>query len=139
MKNRKKLLIKNTENIYNEIALQLAPFCDDETFSNEFVVETELDKPLIVIKYPGRKKIVRDGRIKYGNLFDFLVIPYIDGKPVDEKHFTYRKMLQDFVDYKIDNEDFWELLLEIFESNNLSKEPPKLAGYDAKIYLLALK
>ena len=141
MKNRKKITISDPTNIYHELALALHQYCECEKLSKEFVVEGTLVEPLIVIKYPGKKLRKREGnvRLKYGNLYDFLVIPYVNKKPVDEKYFTYRKMLRDFIDNKKDNDDFWFLIKELYEDNTLSKKPPQLPGINSEIYLFVLK
>ena len=141
MKDRKKITISDPKNIYHELALALHPYCDCEKLSREFVVEGTLEEPLIVIKYPGKKLQKREGNVrhKYGNLYDFLVIPYVNKKPVDEKYFTYRKMLRDFIDNKKDNDDFWFLIKELYDKNTLSKKPPQLPGINSEQFLLVLK
>jgi hypothetical protein len=143
MKNRKLLRINNYEKVFEELTHVLYPFRNKPELSMEFVVEGTLENPLIVLKYPGRKLVERDvqgsNAYKWGNLFDFLVIPYVDGKPVNEREFTYSKMLKDFLNNKLENEEFWELIESVFHYNHFTKEPPQLDGIDPKIFLLVLK
>ena len=130
------------KNIYEEIAKALDPYKDTEQFSNEFVVEGTLEKPIISIKYPAKKLVKleakRKSSAKYGNLFDFMVVIYNNGKE-DINSFTFENILHDFQDNKKQSEEFWELLKEVYEQNILLREPPKLKGIDSKLFLLAIK
>jgi hypothetical protein len=139
------LKIKNVKNIYHEVAMALLPYRGKETCSVEFIVEGTKDKPIVGIRYPGRKVVKRKMKskrvnvAKWGNLFDFAVVPYIDGKEVTEQEFTFEKILEDFEKNKKDNEEFWKLIEDIYYKNELLKEPPKLLGIDPKLFLLVLK
>ncbi|MEM3422830.1 MAG: hypothetical protein QXF35_01610 [Candidatus Bilamarchaeaceae archaeon] len=139
------LKIKNIEDIYHELAVTLAPHREKPTCSVEFIVEGTKEKPIIGIRYPGRKvikrklKVKRNSSAEWGNLFDFLVIPYVDGKEAKEQDFTFEKILKDFELYKRDNEEFWKLIEEVYYKNEFTKEPPKLPGIDPKLFLLILK
>lgn len=139
------LKIKDTRNIYHELAVALAPHREKPLCSVEFIVEGTKEKPIIGIRYPGRKvvkrklKVKRDNFAEWGNLFDFLVIPYIEGKEAKEQDFTFEKILRDFEKYKRENEEFWKLIEEVYHNNEFTKEPPQLPGIDPKLFLLVLK
>ncbi|MBD3191168.1 MAG: hypothetical protein GF308_11010 [Candidatus Heimdallarchaeota archaeon] len=136
--------IKNLDNIYHELAMVLHPYREEKKWSIEFIVEGDLDNPVIGIKYPGKKvkkrKLKRPSKRTYPweNLYDFKVIPYIAGKPKPEL-FTFDNILHDFETHKKDNEEFWELIVEMYEKNKISSEPPKLSGIHSKLFLLTLK
>ena len=100
----------------------------------------QLPKPLIGIKYPGKKvtHTPKGTKYKWCNLYDFKIIPYINDEPIPEL-FTFKNMLEDFYKNKIDNEDFWIQIEELYKSNKVSSKPPKLGGIDSYIYLLSLK
>ena len=137
------LNLKDKENkIYEEIAKALDPHKDKEPFSVEFIVEGALQKPIISIRYPAKKLVKletkRKNSARYGNLFDFVVVIYDNGKE-ELSGFTFEKILRDFEENKKDSEEFWGLLKEIYYKNKLSKEPPKLKGIDSKLFLLAIK
>ncbi|MBI2660491.1 hypothetical protein HYX07_04985 [Candidatus Woesearchaeota archaeon] len=72
-------------------------------------------------------------------MYDFLVIPYIDGKELREGEFTYEKILRDFQENKRDNENFWKSIEKLYETNEISDDVPNLSGIDPKLYLLVLK
>ncbi|MEA2070396.1 MAG: hypothetical protein U9O98_03815 [Asgard group archaeon] len=136
--------IKDTEKIYQEIAEALYPYCHKEKWFIEFIVEGTEEEPIVGIKYPGKKvkkrKLKRPSKRSYPwfNLYDFKVIPYINGDPKPEL-FTFDNILKDFETHKKGNKEFWELLIEIYETNKLSREPPELPGIDSKLFLLTLK
>ncbi len=52
----------------------------------------------------------REGRIVWRNLFDFVVIPYIEGKEAKEQEFTFEKLLEDFGKNKKESEEFGNVL-----------------------------
>jgi hypothetical protein len=139
------LKIKDPKNIYHELAVALAPHREKPTCSVEFIVEGTKEKPIIGIRYPGRKVIKRKLKTKransaeWGNLFDFLVIPYVDGREAKEQDFTFEKILRDFEGNKRDNEEFWKCIEEIYYNNELKTEPPETEGIDSKLFLLVLK
>lgn len=139
------LKIKDTKNPYHEIALALEKYKDEEICSIRFIVEGNLKNPLVAIDYPGRKmfkrelKTKRENIARYANLFDFRVIPYENGKELGPEKFTFDKFLIDFKDNKSDNEEFWNMLQELYHSNIISKKPPQLPGIDPLVFLLTLK
>ena len=139
------LKIKDVKNIYHELAVALSPYREKPVCSVEFIIEGTKQNPIIGIRYPGRKLFKREFKVKransaeWSNLLDFLVVPYSDGKEIPEKDFTFEKILRDFEDNKRDNEEFWNLLEELYRDNKFSKEPAKLSGINPKLYLLALK
>lgn len=139
------LKISDAKDIYHELAITLAPYKERETCSTEFIVEGSKEKPMIGIRYPGRKvtkrklKSERVNSAHWANLFDFLVIPYEDGKPAKEQEFTFEKLLRDFQENKKESEEFWNMIEELHKNNTISRAPPKLPGIDSKFYLLILK
>lgn len=139
------LKIKNPKNIYREIAVALLPHREKETCSVEFIVEGTVDNPVVGIRYPGRKVIKRKLKThaknvaEWANLFDFLVVPYIDGKETKPEDFTFEKILKDFETYKKNSEEFWKCIEEIYHENTLTKEPPELPGINSRLFLLVLK
>lgn len=84
-------------------------------------------------------KSKRVNSAEWGNLFDFLVIPYTSGKEEKEQEFTFEKMLKDFELYKRDSEEFWKRIEDIYYNNTISNEPPTLSGINSKQFLLVLK
>jgi len=142
---RKLLTIVDSKNIYQELAETLYPHRDKEKFSIEFIVEGTLEDPKIGIRYPGKKvkkrdlKIIRSNSALWGNLYDFVVIPYIDGKEVEEINFTFEEILRDFEENKKNCDEFWERIEEIYYGNQYLKNPPELPGINSKLYLLVLK
>jgi len=139
------LKIKDTKNIYKELAEALSPHREELAGSVEFIVEGDKNNPIIGIRYPGRKvkkrslKVVRANSALWANLFDFVAIPYENGKEVKEGEFTFEKILRDFQENKRDNEEFWRCIEELYNTNTLIREPPKLPGINSNLYLLTLK
>lgn len=135
----------SSKNIYHGLAVALAPHREKVMCSVEFIVEGTKKKPIIGIRYPGKKvvkrklKSKRANSVKWGNLFDFLVIPYTDGKEARREDFTFEKILKDFEENKRDNENFWKCIEEVYYKNELTKEPPELPGINSKLFLLVLK
>ncbi len=128
--------------IYEEVAKALVPYRDEKPLSTEFVVEGTLERPIISLRYPGRKLVKlhpkRKNAAEYGNLFDFVVVIYQDGKEMISG-FTFENLLHDFQDNKKRNDKFWELLKGIYYYNRLLEPPPKLQGIDSELFLLAIK
>jgi len=139
------LKIKNIKNIYNEIVMVLVPHREKNVCSVEFIVEGTKEKPIVGIRYPGKKaekrklKIKRVDSAEWRNLFDFEVVPYKNGKEIKDQSFTFENIFKDFEENKRDNEEFWELIEDIYYKNELTKEPPSLPGIDSKLFLLVLK
>lgn len=139
------LKIDDTKNIYKELAKALYPHHEKPIASVEFIVEGTKGRPIIGIRYPGRKlvkralKVVRKNSALWANLFDFVVIPYVNGKEVGEREFTFEKILRDFQENKRDNVGFWSLIEELYNTNKVWEEIPELRGIDTKLYLLVLK
>lgn len=139
------LKIKDSKNIYKEIARALIPHREKPACSVEFIVEGTLDKPIVGIRYPGQKvekrKLKRKTRnsAEWRNLFDFVVIPYINGIEARPEDFTFEKILKDFEENKRDDEEFWRCIEEIYFNNKLTKDPPQLPGIPSKLFLLVLK
>ena len=133
------------KNIYKELATALAPHREKSVGSVEFIVEGTKDIPIIGIRYPGRKlikrtlKIIRANSALYANLYDFLVIPYVDGNEIGEGEFTFEKILRDFQENKRYNEEFWKLIEKLYNTNEIGENIPKLSGINTKLYLLVLK
>lgn len=140
-----RLKIKNQNEIYNELTQALAPYREKPTGFVLFIVEGTKKKPIIGIRYPGKKlkrrvlKRPTKNSALWANLYDFEVIPYENGKPIKTKKFTFAEMMRDFQENKIKSKRFWKAIEEVYYTNNLRKNPPKLAGIDSKLFLLALK
>lgn len=85
--------------IFEEIAKALDPYKHKKPFSTEFIVEGTLQRPIISIRYPGKKlqklKPKRKNAAKYANLFDFVVVIYKNRRE-EISGFTFEKILHDF-------------------------------------------
>jgi len=143
MSKRILLNLKGKENkIYEEITKALDPYKDTERFSNEFVVEGTLEKPIISIKYPAKKLVKlnpkRKNSAEYGNLFDFVVVIHKDGKE-NIADFTFEKILHDFEEHKKHSEEFWKAIKEVYYKNKIPSQIPKLKGIDPLLFLSAIK
>jgi hypothetical protein len=130
MSKRILLNLKDKENkIYEEITKALNPYKDTERFSNEFIVEGTLEKPIISIKYPAKKMVKlepkRKNSAEYGNLFDFVVIIYKDGEG-EISGFTFEKILHDFEEHKKHSEEFWKAIKEVYYKNKVPDKLPNL-------------
>ena len=130
----------------HQIAEALDPYKGLPEASEEFVVEGALEKPEIMIRYPGKKvkkrtlkNPLRQGAVLWEALYDFLVIPISYGRELPFSEFNYRKIAQDFHDHKRGSEDFWECLRLVYKSNIVPIKVPKLPGMDSRILLLTLK
>lgn len=139
------LKIKNSKNIYRELVLVLSSYKEEKAGSVIFIVEGSKRKPLIGIRYPGRKlmkrklKSPRENSALWANLYDFEVIPYRNGKEVKNQKFTFEELFKDFENNKNANETFWKMIEEVYQENRISRKPPKLKGIDPLLYLLVLK
>lgn len=138
------LKIKDSRNIYQEIAKALSPYREGPQGSVIFIVEGTKNSPIIGLRYPGRKikkrtlKRIAVNSALWANLLDFEVIPYKNGKEVSGE-FTFEKILRDFKDNKVKSKEFWKLIEEIFYDNKINKKPPILPGIDPNLFLLAIK
>jgi len=139
------LKIKNPRRIYQELSKALAPYREKPRGSILFIVEGTKKKPIIGIRYPGRKlrkrtlKIVRSNSALWANLYDFEVVPFRGGKELTTQEFTYEKLLKDFQENKKESKKFWSMLEELYRNNTITKKPPVLKGIDPYLYLLVLK
>jgi len=139
------LKIKNPKRIYQELVRTLEPYRDEQRLSIEFIIEGTKKKPLIGIRYPGRKMFKRElkrvskNSALWANLFDFLVVPYLNGKPLKENEFTFQKILKDFEENKRESAEFWNLIEQLYKTNEIKLEVPKLSGIPPKLFLLVLK
>lgn len=145
MQKIQKLKIKDNKRIYEELAYCLAPYREKQPVSLLFVVEGTRKKPIIAIRYPGKKlrkrqlRTQRANSIEWANLYDFEVVPYENGKEMQTLNFTFAEMMRDFEQHKRDSKQFWKLLEELYKNNAITKKIPKLNGIDPKLYLLVLK
>ncbi|MBU3934236.1 MAG: hypothetical protein KKH11_06195 [Candidatus Omnitrophica bacterium] len=139
------LRIKNNKRIYQELTQALSPYRERPAGSIMFIVEGTKKKPIIGIRYPGKKlqrrklKFERTNSALWANLYDFEVVPYEKGKELNTQKFTFAEMMKDFQENKKDNKKFWEIIEELYNDNTITKKPPNLPGIDSKLYLLVLK
>jgi len=139
------LTIRNPEKIYEELAVILAPEREEPARSVLFIVEGTKEKPIIGIRYPGKKvkkrqlKVVRKDSALWANLYDFEVVPYENGKEVQTTRFTFEELLTDFDIHKKQSDKFWEILKELYKYNTITKTPPDLEGIEPLLYLRTLK
>lgn len=145
MKKRIELKIEDAKEIYKEIVQVLYPHRYAKAGSIIFVVEGNKDKPIIGLRYPGRKlrkrelKRVNVNSAHWANLYDFEVIAYNNGKEIENQKFTFQEFLRDFQENKKNNKEFWNQIVELYENNTISKIPPKLPGIDTMLFLQMLK
>ncbi|MFA5714496.1 MAG: hypothetical protein WC998_01985 [Candidatus Paceibacterota bacterium] len=145
MVKKKELHIDNPRDIYKELANFLYSYAGSKTGSYFFVVEGKLQKPIIGIRYPGKKVKKREvdstraNVCPWANLYDFEVVAFKDGKEVKSNEFTFSKILEDYEQNKKGNKDFWKCLEEMYLKNELTREPPKLKGIDSRLFLLMTK
>jgi hypothetical protein len=141
MPERYELQIEKGSNIYTQIAHALAPHREKRVYTVEFVVEGTLGEPIVSIEYPGKKLIKltskRQNSAKWANLYDFAVKPCLKG--YEKNDFTYRMIQKDFIQHKIGNDRFWELLMHMYLTNEILESPPKLNGIDSDLFLRMLK
>jgi hypothetical protein len=139
------LTIKDNKKIYQELTQALFPHREKPAGSMLFIVEGTKRKPIIGIRYPGKKlqrrklKIERANSALWANLYDFEVVPYENGKELNTQRFTFKEMIRDFHENKQGSKEFWEMIEELYEDNTITKKAPNLPGMDPKFYLLILK
>lgn len=139
------LKIKDSKNIYQELTRALCPHKQKPSGSLIFIVEGTKKRPIIGIRYPGKKlkkrklKVVRANSALWANLYDFEVVPYKNGKELNTQKFTFDELLKDFQENKRNSKRFWAILEELYKNNVITKKPPKLPGIDSTLYLLVLK
>jgi len=139
------LKIKDNKRIYQELTQALSPYKAEPRGAVLFIVEGTKKKPIIGIRYPGKKlrkrtlKTERANSALWANLYDFEVVPYENGKELNTQDFTFELLMRDFQENKRNNKKFWEMLEELYNDNSITKKPPKLPGIDPLLYLLVLK
>jgi len=139
------LKINNPKEIYSELTKALSPYRVEPVGSVLFIVEGTKNKPIIGIRYPGKKvkkrvlKRVTKNSALWANLYDFEVVPYKNNKEVGTRKFTFGELFKDFYEHKKDSERFWVMLEELYKNNIITRKPPKLGGIDTQFYLLVLK
>ena len=139
------LTIKDNKKIYQELTQALFPYREKPAGSMLFIVEGTKRKPIIGIRYPGRKlqrrklKIERANSVLWANLYDFEVVPYENGKELNTQRFTFKEMIRDFHENKQGSKEFWEMIEELYKDNTITKKAPNLPGIYPKFYLLVLK
>lgn len=139
------LKIKAPKNIYQELTHALCPYREEPARSLIFIVEGTKKRPIIGIRYPGKKlrkrelKVVRVNSALWANLYDFEVVPYKNGKELNTQKFTFDELLKDFQENKRNSKRFWAFLEDLYNNNTINKKPPKLSGIDSMMYLLVLK
>lgn len=137
--------IKDNKKIYQELTNVLSRYKERSAGSVLFIVEGTKKKPIIGIRYPGKKvrkrilKTIRANSVLWANLYDFEVVPFENGKEVNTQKFTFEELLKDFQNNKRNSKKFWKILEELYKENTITKNPPKLPGIDSRIYLLVLK
>lgn len=139
------LKIQDNKRIYQELTQALSPYREESARSILFIVEGTKKKPIVVIRYPGKKlrkralKVERPNSALWANLFDFEVVPYEKGKELNTQNFTFGELMKDFQENKRNNKKFWSMLEELYNDNTITKKAPKLPGIDSQLYLLVLK
>ena len=139
------LKIKDSKTIYQELTKALSPYREEPAGSILFAVEGTKKKPIVGLRYPGKKvrkrvlKLIRANSALWANLYDFEVVPYKNGKEITTGEFTFEKILRDFQDNKKNSEKFWKQIEELHQNNTITKKPPKLKGINPELYLLILK
>lgn len=141
----KELKIRDNKKIYQELVQALSPYRERPAGSILFIVEGTKKKPIIGIRYPGKKlqrrklKVERANSALWANLYDFEVVPYEKDKKLNIQRFTFTELMKDFQENKKESEDFWLMLKELYENNTITKKPPNLPGINSQLYLLVLK
>lgn len=139
------LTIRDNKKIYQELVQALSPYRERPAGSILFIVEGTKKKPIIGIRYPGKKlqrrklKVERANSALWANLYDFEVVPYEKDKELNIQRFTFTELMKDFQENKKESEDFWLMLKELYENNTIIKKPPNLPGINSQLYLLVLK
>lgn len=139
----KELKITNLKNIYKETVAALYPHKEKPQGTITFIVEGTTEKPLVGIRYPGKKLFRRKlkkpnkNSALWANLYDFEVVP------MDERFktadFTYDAILKDFEQNKMKDKFFWKQIETLYCENNIINTPPDLPGIDSLLFLLMLK
>lgn len=141
----KELKIKAHRNVYQELIKVLYPYRERAQGSVLFIVEGTKKKPVIGLRYPGKKlkkrqfKKIRVNSVLWANLYDFEVVPFRNGKQIRAQKFTFDELMKDFQKHKIKSNGFWRLVKEIYCKNTFLQKLPKLRGINPKLYLLVLK
>lgn len=141
----KELKIKDNKKIYQELVQALSPYRERPAGSVLFIVEGTKKKPIIGIRYPGKKlqrrklKVERANSALWANLYDFEVVPYEKGKELNIQRFTFTELMKDFQENKRESKRFWAMLEELYENNTITKKAPNLPGINTRFYLLVLK
>lgn len=139
------LKLNNSKEIYKEISNSLYPYRKEPQGSILFIVEGTKKKPVIGIRYPGRKLRKRELKIKnvnsalWANLYDFEVIIFSNNEAVDSNKFTFQNIMKDFQEHKRSNKEFWKLIEALYYKYKVNQKPPKLPGIDSELFLKALK
>lgn len=139
------LKINDGKSLFKDLTRGLYPYHEQPTGAIIAIVEGTKEKPLIGLRYPGRKlvkrqlKIIRSNSVHWANLYDFEVVPFHNGKELTTEKFTYQVMLEDFQNYKSQSSDFWDCLEIVYKTNEIPPKVPKLAGIDSELYLRVLK
>ncbi len=104
---------RGTIRMLHDISVALDSHKGKRAASEEFVVEGSMERPKIIIRYPGNKVKRRElkdpgrkGAVLWEALYDFLVVPFMEGSEMPFKEFNYRKIAEDFFDNKKDSEGF---------------------------------
>ncbi len=142
---KKELHIKNPKEVYKELSNFLYKYADSPAGSYLFIVEGTVKKPIMAIRYPGKK--VRKREVKkitkssclWANMLDFEVVVYENGKELGSKDFTFSKIAEDYDKNKKGNKEFWSCLEELFKTDEVKRSIPKLPGIDSELFLLAVK
>jgi hypothetical protein len=140
---RKSLFDAKTK-IFETLVNRLDSYKDEPLLSRYFLVESNGDME-ILIRYPGNKMNRRShkripSKILWQNLYDFLVVPKMDGKEYDIREFTYKALLSDFEKNKIRDDKFWNAIIEVYKENYvISDDFSKLEGIPPALFLLVLK
>lgn len=139
------LKIKDNKNIYKELTKKLCLYKEKPQGSILFIVEGTKNKPIIGLRYPGKKlkkrvlRQIRKNSALWANLYDFEVVPYFKGKQFETSKFTFDTLMRDFLDHKIKSKSFWKILENVYYNNSFKLKPPKLPGIDPSLYLSVLK
>lgn len=139
------LEIKDHKKNLSRVSKVLSQYKEKPARSVLFIVEGTRRKPIIGIRYPGKKvrkrilKTIRGNSALWANLYDFEVVPFENGKEMNTQKFTFEELLKDFQNNKRNSEKFWKILEKLYQDNIITKNPPKLPGIDSQLYLSVLK
>jgi hypothetical protein len=143
----KKILleIKDVGKLYQELAETMCQYREKPIASVVFIVEGTIEKPIIGLRYPGKKlqkrivKQIRKNSVLWANLYDFEVVAYKNGKKIKNNQFTLSSIMEDFHENKKNDKYFWACVREVYYKNVLPKKLPITKGIDSKMFLLMLK